>query len=267
MDTRRRTQGFGLSQLRGVLSVLPERAPASGVARAALHRHLGRGALPAGAASSPASRGGCSARCSAATASRGSGISASSATGRRRFAIRSTAWPSDFRMWWELNLGKLKFREHPNRLRTPEGQLSLKPLRALLPFLAPYRGRMLVALSRAAGGRGRDAGAAAGAQERHRQGFQRRQRRCHRPLFPAGCCWPPRCSPHSPSLRMYLVNWIGERVVADLRSAVYARVHPHGSRVLRGDQDRRGALAANYRHHADPVAVRHRAVDPAALDR
>src|SRR6187431_1377496 len=26
------------------------------------------------------------------------------------------------------------------------------------------------------------------------------------------------------SLRMYLVNWIGERVVADLRSAVYARV-------------------------------------------
>src|SRR6187431_713936 len=26
------------------------------------------------------------------------------------------------------------------------------------------------------------------------------------------------------SLRMYLVNWIGERVVADLRSAVYRRV-------------------------------------------
>src|SRR5262245_65013235 len=26
------------------------------------------------------------------------------------------------------------------------------------------------------------------------------------------------------SLRMYLVNWIGERVVADLRSAVYERV-------------------------------------------
>ena len=34
---------------------------------------------------------------------------------------------------------------NPEPLSAPRGK-SLKPLRALLPFLAPYRGRMLVAL-------------------------------------------------------------------------------------------------------------------------
>ena len=38
------------------------------------------------------------------------------------------------------------------------------------------------------------------------------------------CCWPPRVFAAFASLRFYLVGWIGERVVADIRSAVYERV-------------------------------------------
>ena len=40
------------------------------------------------------------------------------------------------------------------------------------------------------------------------------------------------------ALRFYLVTWLGERVVADLRSAVYVTRDPHGSVVLRGDAHR-----------------------------
>ena len=88
----RSTQGFGISQLRGVLPVLPERAPPSGVACAALPRHLGFGAVLRQHSSPPASHSGCWACSSAATPLRGSGTSVSSTTSRPRFASRSTAW-------------------------------------------------------------------------------------------------------------------------------------------------------------------------------
>src|SRR6185369_12125287 len=99
----------------------------------------------------------------------------------------------------------------------------LKPLRALLPFLAPYRGRMLVALVAL--------GAAAAAmlalpqalKNVIDQGFSAANAaaidRYFGWLFLAAAVFAVFAS-----LRMYLVNWIGERVVADLRSAVYKRV-------------------------------------------
>ena len=35
------------------------------------------------------------------------------------------------------------------------------------------------------------------------------------------------------ALRYYLVSWLGERVVADIRTAVYDRVDPHGPDLFR----------------------------------
>ena len=76
-------------------------------------RHLGLGAVRRRRSSPPASRGGCWARLFCGYSFAWIGHFRFERNGRRRFAIRSTAWPSDFRMWWELNLGRLKFREHP----------------------------------------------------------------------------------------------------------------------------------------------------------
>jgi ATP-binding cassette, subfamily B, bacterial len=100
---------------------------------------------------------------------------------------------------------------------------SLRPLRALLPFLAPYRGILagaMVALLAAAAAmlalpvalrQVIDHGLAANdptTVNRYFIGFLAAA--VGYGLFAA--------------LRFYLVTWLGERVVADLRSAVYARV-------------------------------------------
>lgn len=100
---------------------------------------------------------------------------------------------------------------------------SLRPLRALTPFLAPYRGHLLVALLvllLASGAmlalplalrRLVDEGMATGdvaVLNRYFAGFL-----LVGLLFGAFA-----------ALRYYLVLWLGERVVADLRAAVYARV-------------------------------------------
>jgi ATP-binding cassette subfamily B protein len=104
----------------------------------------------------------------------------------------------------------------------PKGK-SLKPLRALLPFLAPYRARMVVALVAL--------GIAAAAMLALPQalknvideGFTASNAaavdRYFFWLLAAAAVFAAFAA-----LRMYLVNWIGERVVADLRSAVYRRV-------------------------------------------
>jgi ATP-binding cassette subfamily B protein len=110
----------------------------------------------------------------------------------------------------------------PRETERPKAS-SLRPLRALLPFLAPYRGLMLiarVALMIAAAAmlalpqalknvidKGFTASSAAAID------------RYFLLLLVAAAVFAAFAS-----LRMYLVNWIGERVVADLRSAVYARV-------------------------------------------
>src|ERR1700744_1387736 len=100
---------------------------------------------------------------------------------------------------------------------------SLNPLRALLPFLRPYRGMMIAALfallvAAAAmlalpmamrqlidhGLAARDSGTI----NRYFVGF----------LAAAGVFGI------FAALRFYLVSWVGERVVADLRTAIYRRV-------------------------------------------
>jgi len=100
---------------------------------------------------------------------------------------------------------------------------SLAPLRALLPYLAPYRGTLalaLVALLVAAAAMLAlpialryliDEGMAAGSPDTINRYFVA--------FLAAAAVFGTFAA-----LRFYLVTWLGERVVADLRSAVYGRV-------------------------------------------
>jgi len=100
---------------------------------------------------------------------------------------------------------------------------SLRPLRALLPFLAPYRGRMLIALLALLVAAAAMLALPQALKNVIDKGFTAENAaaidRYFLWLLVAAAVFAAFAS-----LRMYLVNWIGERVVADLRSAVYARV-------------------------------------------
>ena len=104
----------------------------------------------------------------------------------------------------------------------PKGS-SLKPLRALLPFLAPYRGRMLIAFFALLVAAAAMLALPQALKNVIDKGFSAANAaaidRYFLWLLVAAAVFAAFAS-----LRMYLVNWIGERVVADLRSAVYARV-------------------------------------------
>jgi ATP-binding cassette subfamily B protein len=104
----------------------------------------------------------------------------------------------------------------------PKGS-SLKPLRALLPFIAPYRNRMLVAFLALLVAAAAMLALPQALKNVIDQGFSAANAaaidRYFLWLLVAAAVFAAFAS-----LRMYLVNWIGERVVADLRSAVYARV-------------------------------------------
>ncbi|HRX90196.1 MAG TPA: ABC transporter transmembrane domain-containing protein [Steroidobacteraceae bacterium] len=100
---------------------------------------------------------------------------------------------------------------------------SLRPLRELLPFLSPYKGMMafaLVALLVAAGAMLAlpialklviDNGFTAGSAATINQYF-------------IGLLFAAAVFGLFAALRFYLVSWLGERVVADIRDAVYRRV-------------------------------------------
>jgi ATP-binding cassette subfamily B protein len=104
----------------------------------------------------------------------------------------------------------------------PKGR-SLRPLRGLLPFLAPYRGIMLLALAALLAASAAmlalpvalryliDEGMAAGSPATINRYFLAFLAAAG--LFGAFA-----------ALRFYLVSWLGERVVADLRESVYRRV-------------------------------------------
>src|SRR5829696_2770082 len=100
---------------------------------------------------------------------------------------------------------------------------TLKPLQALLPYLRPYRGMMIlafVALIVAAA-----AMLALPIAFRHLidQGLSSRSSDTINRYFVAFMAAAGIFGLFA-ALRFYLVSWLGERVVADVRSAVYARV-------------------------------------------
>jgi ATP-binding cassette subfamily B protein len=110
----------------------------------------------------------------------------------------------------------------PRETERPKAS-SLRPLRALLPFLAPYRGRMLIALVALMIAAAAMLALPQALKNVIDKGFTASSAaaidRYFLLLLVAAAVFAAFAS-----LRMYLVNWIGERVVADLRSAVYARV-------------------------------------------
>ena len=100
---------------------------------------------------------------------------------------------------------------------------SLRPLRALVPFIMPYRSRMLVALLALMVAAVAMLSLPQALKNVIDKGFTAANAaaidRYFVLLLVAAAVFAAFAS-----LRMYLVNWIGERVVADLRSAVYQRV-------------------------------------------
>jgi ATP-binding cassette, subfamily B, bacterial len=110
----------------------------------------------------------------------------------------------------------------PESTERPKGK-SLKPLRALLPFLAPYRARMLVALGALAIAAAAMLALPQALKNVIDEGFSAANASAIDKYF-GWLLVAAAVFAAFASLRMYLVNWIGERVVADLRSAVYKRV-------------------------------------------
>jgi len=104
----------------------------------------------------------------------------------------------------------------------PKGS-SLKPLRALLPFLAPYRGRMIIAFFALLVAAAAMLALPQALKNVIDKGFSAANAAAIDKYFLLLLVAAAIFAAFA-SLRMYLVNWIGERVVADLRSAVYARV-------------------------------------------
>jgi ATP-binding cassette, subfamily B, bacterial len=104
----------------------------------------------------------------------------------------------------------------------PKGR-SLQPLRALLPFLKPYTGRLFIALIALFIAAAAMLALPQALKNVIDKGFTAANAaaidRYFLLLLAAAAVFAAFAS-----LRMYLVAWIGERVVADLRSAVYQRV-------------------------------------------
>ncbi len=136
-------------------------------------------------------------------------------------------------------------------LRTPAG--NTRALAGLLPFLRPYRGRIALAvlfLVMAAvstlvfpvalksliddGLVAADPGERLLAMREH-----------FLALFAVGAALGI-----FSAARFYMVSWLGERITADLRNAVYAACGHAEPGVLRDHADRRGAVAPDHRHHA-----------------
>jgi ATP-binding cassette subfamily B protein len=104
----------------------------------------------------------------------------------------------------------------------PKGR-SLRPLRALLPFLAPYRARMTVALVALMVA----AAAMLALPQALKNVIDKGFSAANAAAIDQNFLWllvAAAVFAVFASLRLYLVSWIGERVVADLRSAVYQRV-------------------------------------------
>jgi len=110
----------------------------------------------------------------------------------------------------------------PDSSERPKSR-SLKPLRALLPFLAPYHGRMVLALLALLIAAAAMLALPMALRNVIDEGFTAANAaaidRYFLLLLGAAGVFAAFAS-----LRFYLVGWIGERVVADIRSAVYRRV-------------------------------------------
>ena len=100
---------------------------------------------------------------------------------------------------------------------------SLKPLRALLPFLRPYRGTLLLALGALLVAAAAMLALPVALRYLIDEGMAARSPETINRYFIAFLAAAGAYGVFA-ALRFYLVTWLGERVVADLREAVYRRV-------------------------------------------
>src|SRR5512134_1687086 len=100
---------------------------------------------------------------------------------------------------------------------------SLKPLRALLPLLRPYRGVLVLALVALLVAAAAMLALPVALRYLIDEGLSSRSTETINRYFVAFLAAAAVFGVFA-ALRFYLVTWIGERVVADLRSAVYSRV-------------------------------------------
>ena len=130
-----------------------------------------------------------------------------------------------------------------------EKSRSVTPLRALWPFLRPYRGLLWAALAALTVDRGADAEPADRGPPRRRQ-LLRREPRARRRLLRSRALGIAALLAIGTAARFYLVTILGERVIADIRRGIYDRVDRPEPGVLRADHDRRGAVAPDHGHDA-----------------
>ena len=104
----------------------------------------------------------------------------------------------------------------------PKGR-SLKPLRALAPFLIPYRGRLLLALAALLVASGAMLALPVAVRQLIDHGMAAGDAATINRYF-GGFLAAAVVFGVFAALRFYLVTWLGERVVADIRAAVFRRV-------------------------------------------
>src|SRR5580693_2460177 len=100
---------------------------------------------------------------------------------------------------------------------------SLNPLRALLPFLRPYRGTMIAAAFALLVAAAAMLALPMALRQLIDHGLAARDSGTIN-LYFIGFLAAAGAFGIFAALRFYLVSWVGERVVADLRAAVYRRV-------------------------------------------
>jgi ATP-binding cassette subfamily B protein len=105
----------------------------------------------------------------------------------------------------------------------PARAKSLNPLRALLPFLRPYRGMMFAALAALLVATLTMLALPVALRYLIDLGLATKDPRTTNSLF-TGFLALAAVFGVSAALRFYWVTWLGERVVADVRTAVYRRV-------------------------------------------
>ena len=141
---------------------------------------------------------------------------------------------------------------------------SLSPLRSLLPFLRPYRGMAYAAIGALLIATGAmlalpfalrrviDVLAVKDASTTNRMFIL---------FLAAAVVWAG-----AAAIRFYLVTWVGERVIADLRTAVYRRVVHMDPLVLRDHPGRRSAVAADDGHDARAGHLRRQPLHHPAIE-
>ena len=100
---------------------------------------------------------------------------------------------------------------------------SLQPLRALVPFLKPYRGTLLLALGALLVASGAMLALPLAVRQLIDHGMAARDAETINRYF-LGFLGAAVVFGVFAALRFYLVTWLGERVVADIRAAVYRRI-------------------------------------------